>query len=108
MASKKIDKKIKDIVIKYAEELKKNNFSFEAIYLFGSYAKKRANRWSDIDLAVVSDQFKRNSIEKELFLWKIGRKIDSKIEPIGFSVEDFNDFYNPIVYEIKTTGVRVM
>ncbi|MFA6106554.1 MAG: nucleotidyltransferase domain-containing protein [Patescibacteria group bacterium] len=94
-------------VKKFSEELKKNNFPFKAVYLFGSYARDRARKWSDIDVAVISEIFKRNRPEKELILWKLRRKIDSMIEPIGFTVEDFKDDRDPMVAEIKETGIRV-
>lgn len=97
----------KKIVKKYAEELKINRFPFEAIYLFGSFAKNRAHKWSDIDVAVVSDKLKTNW-DKEDLLWHIRRKVNSRIEPIGFTVEDFQDENDPMVYEIKKYGIRIV
>ncbi|MFH1838211.1 MAG: nucleotidyltransferase domain-containing protein [Candidatus Kuenenbacteria bacterium] len=90
--------KIKEIVKKYADELKKNNFSFKAIYLFGSYAKNNEHQWSDIDVAVISDKLKRNWEKNELLLWRLRRNIDSRIEPIGFTSKDFQDKCDPMVY----------
>ena len=37
--------------------IEKNGISISAAYLFGSYAKGKANEWSDIDVALVSDNF---------------------------------------------------
>ncbi len=98
---------IKQIVKKYAQELKKNNFSFESIYLFGSYIKGKPTRWSDIDVAVVSDRFKNDWDKNEDLLWHLRRKVDTKIEPHGFSIKDFQDISDPMVYEIKKTGIKV-
>ena len=51
--------KAKKIVKEYAEKLKEENYPFSAIYLFGSYAKGEAHKWSDIDVAVISEKLKR-------------------------------------------------
>lgn len=97
----------KKIVKKYAEKLKKENYSFSAIYLFGSYAKGKAHKWSDIDVAVVSDRMKRNRDKGRFLLWHIRRDVDSMIEPHGFTVKDFQDDDDPMVYEIKKTGIKI-
>ena len=96
------------IVKEYAKELKENNFVFKDIYLFGSYAKNKANKISDIDVAIVTDELKRNWEKNEVLLWRISRKIDTRIEPYGFTVNDFKDNANPMAYEIKKTGIKVV
>lgn len=97
----------KKIVKKYAEKLKEENYPFSAIYLFGSYAKGKAHKWSDIDIAVVSDKMKRNRDKGRFLLWHIRRDVDSMIEPHGFTVKDFQNDNDPMVYEIKKTGVKI-
>jgi predicted nucleotidyltransferase len=99
---------IKKIIKKYAEELKRNDFLFKDIYVFGSYASGKANEESDIDVAVVSDKLKKYQEKNEILLWRAGRKVDSRIEPIGFSVKDFKDKCNPMVYEIKKHGIKIV
>lgn len=97
----------KKIVEKYARVLKKAKFSFVAIYLFGSSVKGKAHEGSDIDVAVVSSQLKKNRDKDRLLLWKLRRDVDVRIEPHGFSPERFKQDADPMVYEIKETGVRV-
>jgi len=96
------------IVKKYATKLKAKRYPFSAVYLFGSYTKGKANRWSDIDVAIISDKLKKNWNKNEDILWKYTIGIDSRIEPIGFTVKDFQDDSNPIVYEIKRTGIKIV
>ncbi len=98
----------KKIVKKYAEKLKEKNYPLFAVYLFGSYAKGEAHKWSDIDVAVVSDKMKRNKSTNENLLWHIRRDVDSMIEPYGFTVKDFQDDNDPMVHEIKKTGIRIV
>ena len=99
---------VKKIVKKYAENLQKADFPFYAIYLYGSHARGKAHKWSDIDVAVVSDKLKQNSEKNRLQLWQIRRDIDTRIEPVGFTIKEFQNNEDPMVYEIRKTGIRVV
>lgn len=107
MSRVKTKNEIKKIVKRYARELRDNNFPFRAVYLFGSRVQGKAGKWSDIDVAVISDKLKRNWDKNELLLWRFRRNIDSRIEPIGFTVKDFKNDTDPMVHEIKKTGIRI-
>lgn len=97
----------KKIVKKYAQKLKEKNFPFSALFLFGSFARGKAGKWSDIDVAVVSDKLKRNWNKNEELLWKYTVDVDSRLEPIGFTRKDFADLGNPMVAEIRKYGIKV-
>lgn len=97
----------KKIAKKYAQKLKKKKFPYFAIYMFGSFAKGKAHKWSDIDIAVLSSKLRRNWNENEEKLWRYAIEVDSRIEPIGFTPEDFEINEDPMVYEIKKTGIRI-
>jgi len=99
---------VKKIVKKYADKLKAEKFPFSAVYVFGSQLTGKAREWSDIDVAVVTDAIKRNWDKNTLKLWKFREGIDDRIEPLSFTVKDFEDESNPIVYEIKKTGIKVV
>ena len=45
-------------------------------YLFGSYSKGEVDKWSDIDLAILTDKFIGDSFDFTLLLMKIARNID--------------------------------
>ncbi|MFH1837904.1 MAG: nucleotidyltransferase domain-containing protein [Candidatus Kuenenbacteria bacterium] len=98
---------IKKIVKKYAQALKEKKYSFFKIYLFGSCAKKNQNKWSDIDVAIITDKLKKNKDKNRFLLWDIRMDVDTRIEPHGFTVEDFQNEYDPMVYEIKNTGIEI-
>jgi uncharacterized protein len=40
-------------------ELLKNRLELEKVILFGSWVKGKQKRWSDIDLAVISNHFEK-------------------------------------------------
>ena len=83
-------------------ELIKTNFNPQQIILFGSYAKGTSHDDSDIDIAVVFADYD-DSIDMQLELMRLRRKIDSRIEPHPFKERDFN-LTNPIVNEILKYG----
>jgi predicted nucleotidyltransferase len=77
------------------------------IYLYGSYAKGNFSKDSDIDIAVIGDDFIGDPIEDTMLLMRIRRKVDYRIEPRPFRTSDFNKS-NPISKEIMETGVLIM
>ncbi len=83
----------------------KTNYDCKDVFLFGSYAKAAYQEESDIDIAVILKDF-NNSIDIQLELMRLRRKIDSRIEPHPFRERDFN-ISNPVVYEILTHGQRI-
>ncbi len=93
-------------VKKYISFLKRNDFSIQSAYIFGSYAKGTYNDDSDIDLAVVINDLS-NSFLTQVELMKISRKFDTRIEPHPFDETDF-DTSNPFAHEILTTGVQIL
>lgn len=98
---------VKKIVRKFAKKLKEEKYPFSAVYLFGSFAKGKAHKWSDIDVAVVSPEVRKNRFKAGSRLWTIGTEVDSRIEPYGFTPEGFADYWNPMAHEVKKTGIRV-
>ena len=98
----------KKIVRKYAKKLKAEKYPFSAIYLFGSFAKGTPRKGSDIDVAVISKEMEKKGEEASFKLWKLRMDVDTRIEPHGFSPEDFKDYWNPMAHEIKKTVIRVI
>lgn len=96
------------IVKKYANKLKENKYSFSAIYLFGSFSKDKANKWSDIDVAVISKELDKNWDKARFKLWELREDVDDRIEPHGFSPADFKNYWDPMVHEVKRTGIRII
>jgi predicted nucleotidyltransferase len=83
----------------------KSDFDYDKIFLFGSYAKGNFNDNSDIDIAVVFDDYD-NRMNRQFELLKLRRKIDSRIEPHPFREREFN-VSNPMVSEIIKYGQEI-
>ena len=56
MVERAINKEILNSINKFIKEIKKH-YNITTIILFGSYAKGTENEDSDIDIAVISDDF---------------------------------------------------
>jgi predicted nucleotidyltransferase len=96
--------KINEIIRNYLSDVQKYVKVNKAV-LYGSYAKGTYNNYSDVDLAIFSENFaNKNSIEINSFLFSLARKYKEVcIEPMGFYYSDlFAD--NPFVKEIVSTG----
>jgi len=76
-------------------------------YLYGSQTKGTATDWSDIDLAIVSPDFATDLFQARVALLRLAAQIDDRIEPHPFAPEDFT-INNPLVNEIRRTGVRLV
>lgn len=87
--------------------LEQNGLGIMELYVFGSHAKGKANRSSDIDVAVISPDFGDDRQGERVRLMSLSQQIDLAIEPHPFSMEDFNDPYYPLAREIQKTGIKV-
>ena len=101
----KTDKTIKSIK-KYILELERNKIPIKKAILFGSYAKGLAKPESDIDVALISDVFSGDRFKDRRRIIPLRRKIDSRIEPLPFTSEDF-DNGGMLAEEIKKNGILV-
>lgn len=107
MVKKSIENKlIMEIIQKYVEKICEN-YKVHTIILFGSYAKGTNNESSDIDIAIVTDDFENDIIDEELKLMKLRRKIDTRIEPHLIRVEDYKNAETPFIQEVIDTGIKV-
>ncbi|MBP9192541.1 MAG: nucleotidyltransferase domain-containing protein [Ignavibacteria bacterium] len=94
-----------DIAKEFAKVVKKK-YEYKNIILFGSYAKGNSRNESDIDIAIVFKDYD-DSIDMQLELMRLRRKIDTRIEPHPFKEIDFNNM-NPIVNEILKYGYEIL
>lgn len=101
----RIPSKVKNTIDRYLSALHKNNIPIKEAILFGSYAKGSPHKWSDIDIALVSDIFEGNRADDKDKIRKITLSISSELEVIPFSPSDFNE-QDPLVKEIIKTGIK--
>jgi len=97
---------IKNSIILFLTEVKKK-YRISAAYLYGSYAKGSSNKWSDIDLAVISPDFSDDLYNTRLELMRMAVRIDDRLEPRPFR-DDMFDVNDPIVSEVKDYGILIL
>jgi predicted nucleotidyltransferase len=75
--------------------------------LFGSYAKGNNYEFSDIDIALVSDNFEGVRFLDKEKIRRITLNIDYRISPLPYRTEDFMED-NLFVKEILDTGIKII
>lgn len=90
-----------------ADILCQRHVSLRQVVLFGSYARNEQRQWSDIDVALVADEFTGIGFQDVGLIAEVTSRPEFlDIEPHTFSPEQFTD-WNPFVQEIKRTGIPV-
>ena len=101
---------IKNLVKEIVEN---SQMPISSVYLFGSYAYGRPNKYSDIDLAFISEKFKRQNSVKRIemllmLIYKMKLSIPVDIEPLGFTPEEIRKASRwDIEGEIKNKGIKI-
>ena len=88
----------------YIEVLIKNNINPSKIILYGSYAKGKTHLYSDIDIAVISDQFGKDEIEELMELARLTIDVSDRIEAIPLTNDNLKLKYHSLIGEIKKYG----
>ena len=95
------------IIKQFIQEAAKDKINISQAILFGSYAKGTNHEYSDIDVAVVSEDFEGTRFydNQKLFDAKYNTSIDLETHP--FRPEDFtpDDLF---VKEIISYGIRIV
>ncbi len=101
-----VSSEIISLVKIFLERLQKDNIRVSKAILYGSYAKGTNDEWSDIDLAIVSDDFSGNRVlDKERMIKSIV-DINTSISPLPYRPEDFDES-DLFVKEIIESGIVI-
>lgn len=106
MAERTINKEILNSINEFIKEIKKH-YNITAIILFGSYAKGTENEDSDIDIAIISDDFE-DIYECMANLMGMTWDIDARIEPHPIKKKDFEEESDYFIKEVINTGIKVV
>ena len=100
-------KSVIKIVSDFAREVQAEGIHLRKVILFGSYAKNKQHKWSDIDVALVADEFKNFEYEdKQHFVSVLIRKPYYHIQTKTYSTSYFKKG-DPFIDEIKQTGIEI-
>ena len=108
-----MDKKITKTLKGFKSALEAEGIKVSRMILFGSYAKRRPRRKSDIDVAIISENFKGMNLLRRLETIGLAlakARIMEPIEAIGYTEEEFASKGEGtfIGDEVKSKGVEVI
>ncbi|MBI5326339.1 MAG: nucleotidyltransferase domain-containing protein [Ignavibacteriae bacterium] len=103
----KISPEIITLVYKFIFELEAANIHVQKAVLFGSYARGTNDKWSDIDIAIISDNFVGNRYYDNEKIRKAKFATSFELEPLTYRPEEFNES-NPFVREILRHGISII
>ena len=92
------DKKIVRSIQKYMSYLREQGIPVSYGVLYGSYARNKAHKWSDMDLLVVSPRFdEQRTAEDYEQLWMYAARTDKRIEPVPVGEKQFETDHNSMI-----------
>jgi len=97
--------KVKIIILRFKQELKNLGINPEKVVLYGSYAKGKPRKDSDIDLIVISDDFKNLNLRERLeILGLAAGRVFEPIEALGYTNEEIEAKESNFVDEILNSA----
>lgn len=96
-----------EIVRNYAQDIESQGVHLQDVILYGSFAKETQHEWSDIDVALVADEFTGFYFnDSDLFPYVGIKKPYIRIEAKTYPTEYFKQG-DPFINEIIKTGIRI-
>jgi len=91
----------------FACEVKATGLHLRKVIVYGSYAHNKQHKWSDIDVALVADEFSGIGFNDTRYFARINNKepyilIESKTYPTSYFIKG-----DPFIDEIKRTGIEI-
>jgi len=104
-----VDESIVRAVRSYLQGLVERGLVVSFGVVIGSRVHTTADRWSDIDLLVVSSKFDAMRSRRDIdLLWRVAARTDSRIEPIPCGERQWQeDSSSPIVEIARREGQRI-
>ena len=104
-----VDQSVMAVAEGYLQSLRRLGVATRFGVVFGSWAKGTADRWSDIDLVVVSPQFddatNRSYVD---LLWCQAARFDSRIEPVACGERQWAEDDSSVIIEVaRREGQRI-
>jgi len=97
-----------ELVRNYARDIESNGVHLRKVILFGSFAKGTQHEWSDIDVALVADEFTGFAFnDSDLFPFVGIKKPYIRIESKTYNTNYFNEG-DPFIEEIIKTGIKII
>ena len=97
------------LIKKYVMLLNTEGLSVQKAFLFGSYSTGHETDLSDIDVMLVSDKFDESDDIAIGKMWRLTKKINTKIEPFLVGIKKFRkDESSPLISTVKESGLEII
>jgi predicted nucleotidyltransferase len=105
MAKDEVIGKVKE----YIRILNESGLNIEKAFLYGSAARNEATADSDIDVLLVSRDFENRADDRAFgLIWRLTKKVDTRIEPYAIGLSRFNkDDVSPLLQIVKKEGIPI-
>ncbi|MCF8373824.1 MAG: nucleotidyltransferase domain-containing protein [Bacteroidales bacterium] len=98
-----------EMLQKYIALLKLEGIPVRKAFLFGSYSTNTASDTSDIDVMIISDKYDETDDLIIGKVWKLTKKVSTKIEPLLIGFKKFNnDSSSPLISLVKSAGIEIV
>ena len=103
-----VKKNIKAKIERLAKALAKD-YKIHSIYLFGSRSRNEEHKDSDIDLCIVSPDFKNKTWDLKIAVQRIADKIDPLFDTTITTPKDYRqNWVSPLLDQVRKYGVKVI
>ncbi len=100
-------KNIIELVNRFVKDIKNEGVHLRKAFLFGSYARNMQHRYSDIDVALVADEFDGFLFKDlDLFINAKTKKTYSRIQVQTYHTDYFKKG-DPFIEQILKTGIEI-
>jgi len=97
-----------ETVRNYARDIETHGVHLRAVILYGSFAKGTQHEWSDIDVALVADEFTGFYFDDSNLFPYVGiKKPYIRIEAKTYSTDYFKEG-DPFIDVIKKEGIKII
>lgn len=101
-----VDQNIIEQVQKYVEMVKSKHH-VDSAFLFGSYSKGFQHKYSDVDVAIVTNEEIQDRHSLLVDLIKMAGNFNVFIEPHPMTIDELNDSSYALGKEVKKDGIRI-
>ena len=96
-----------DTVRDYVREIGNSGVTLKSAILYGAFAKGTQHEWSDIDVALVADEFEGLPNDHYYFASVAIKKPYVRIETVTYPTNYFKQG-DPFIEEITKTGIKII
>lgn len=97
---------VRDVINNYLKFLEENHIHVRKVFLFGSYVTGKPDEWSDIDIALVSDDFEGDWYKDRNKIRRLTLAVDSRLSPLPYRPESLIS-PDPFLKKIMEMGIAI-